>query len=339
MKDLNIPKKLISKNKSLRTLSIISLSASLIIMIVHFISLFKSQQKIDLIFIIELLFFFIITITIYFINSELEDAFNKSYKYSKRLEELNKYLDEKVKLRTRQLELSFEQQAESVHSEAIMGSIAQPMLHDLSAPTSALELAFILFDEGKNDNKEIIIRAKESVNQITRIISNGRDLMNKKSTTIDFNPALIISTVEFVLRDKLNKSSISISNKVDQKIELTGIPVLFEKIVINVVLNAIEELSRSSNNNKVIKIIGSKEGKFFTLEIIDNGRGMKKELIEKIFDLKFSLKGETNLGFGLSFVKNTIQKYFDGSIVIESIENSFTKFTLRFKLKELNNMF
>ncbi len=248
--------------------------------------------------------------------------------YHDELITLNKKLTLKISERTKELEKSFEKQVESIYTAALMGKIAQPMIHDIATPVSALRAAFLLIK--KKDG--FIKRAEKSVEQIIRIIEHARELMLGNVKNTNFSPNQLITNVIFVLSDKLNKSQIKIVSAIDKKVELHGSPEIFERVVINILLNSIEELENCEKKNKQIIINSTLSKTFFYIQIEDNGRGIKSEQINKIFEANFSSKGQNNLGFGLCFVKEMLNKYFKGDVQVKSDEGKFTKFILKFKI-------
>ncbi|MBN1915612.1 hypothetical protein JW796_01280 [Candidatus Dojkabacteria bacterium] len=266
--------------------------------------------------------------------SQIEHSYQKAYDYAKELEELNKHLDEKVRLRTKQLQESLERQADSVHSAAVMGSIAKPMLHDLATPLSSLAGAQSLLKKVKFDQKthEIIEMSNQAVSQIARIVENARNLMDNKNLVVEFSPYDVISVAILVSKHELQRDNITVNVRIDPMIKLNGVVGIFERMVINLIINAVEELGQCESDRR-IDIKGNNEGKYFVLKIKDSGRGIKREFIDRIFDSDFTMKSERNLGFGLPFVRNSIEKNFAGDISVRSKLGEFTEFTLRFDRK------
>ncbi len=281
-----------------------------------------------------IMFIFFIAVATYITKTgyeQIEHSYQRAYDYAKELEKLNKHLDQKVRLRTKQLQESIERQADSVHIAAIMGSIARPMLHDLSTPLSSLRGAQSLL-KGKKfdaDTKEIMELSREAVNQVTRIIENARNLMDNKNLVVEFSPEEIISIAIFVSKHELEKDNIRVNLKIDPKIKLNGVVGIFERIIVNIIINAAEEL-RQCEGRRVIDISGENTGKYFVLKIKDSGRGIKEEYLDSIFDADFTLKSERNLGFGLPFVKDSIEKNFGGDITVKSKVEEYAEFILRF---------
>jgi len=181
-----------------------------------------------------------------------------------------------------------------------------------------------------NDEKQMFQYGNEAVEQIIRIINNGKDLISGKIIKADFYPHQIIAMAIFVIQSTLNREGINIKINLSKKLKLKGNPSLFERIIVNLLLNSIEELKQISTRRQ-ISISGKLENTEFILTIKDTGRGIGRENWDKIFIPGFSLKeNRKNLGFGLPFVKNILEKEFKGGITIDSVENQYTEFNLIF---------
>lgn len=102
----------------------------------------------------------------------------------------------------------------------------------------------------------------------------------------------------------------------------------------NLIMNAVEAVE----DNGIIKFAHNevedyKLGQVHEFTIADNGRGIKKTYIERIFSPGFSTKidystGNVNRGLGLSIVKELVEERFKGRIEVFSGEKEGTEFKI-----------
>jgi len=103
------------------------------------------------------------------------------------------------------------------------------------------------------------------------------------------------------------------------------------QVMTNLLINAHEATTTNENNKKIIVTARNitlekenpfslKDGKYVHISVIDNGRGIPPELLEKIFDPYFSTKdtvSQKGLGMGLAICYSIAKKH-DGHIAITS---------------------
>jgi len=102
---------------------------------------------------------------------------------------------------------------------------------------------------------------------------------------------------------------------------------LVEQMLINLVINAIDAVK--DKQQPVISLVGTTNSqKKIIIKVADNGSGMDKEVLDKIFIPFFTTK-KTGSGIGLSLCKQIMQLH-KGSIAVQSATGEGTTFTLQF---------
>jgi CheY-like chemotaxis protein len=124
-------------------------------------------------------------------------------------------------------------------------------------------------------------------------------------------------------------------------LDISGSPVHLSKTIMNLVSNAAEAILEggkifiSTENRYIDQPIGNyekiEEGDYVVLKIRDNGSGIAREDIEKIFEPFYSKKvmGRSGTGLGMTVVWGTIKDH-NGHIDIQSNEGEGTSITLYF---------
>jgi signal transduction histidine kinase len=112
-----------------------------------------------------------------------------------------------------------------------------------------------------------------------------------------------------------------------QNLELTADPELLEQVLINLLLNALQAVDKKKNAKIDLDAHLDGRGKLI-LQVIDNGSGIEKENIEKVFIPFFSTK-EGGSGIGLSLSRQ-IMRLHKGTISVHSEPNIQTVLTLLF---------
>lgn len=138
----------------------------------------------------------------------------------------------------------------------------------------------------------------------------------------------IFQNVEQLFAIQLKENNINFSYKIlPETLHLTADPDLLEQVLINLVLNSIQALKDSKNPE--IKIVSRfNRNNRVIIEIADNGKGIKPDLLDKIFMPFFTSKKEGS-GIGLSLSRQIMHMH-KGSIHVKSITKKGSVFTLVF---------
>ncbi len=114
---------------------------------------------------------------------------------------------------------------------------------------------------------------------------------------------------------------------VPEDIQITADEQLIEQVLINLIKNSIHALENSTEKHIQLKAFINKRDRT-VIQVIDNGQGIIKEVIDKIFIPFFTTK-PTGSGIGLSLSKQ-IMRLHGGTINVTSEPDKETCFTLTF---------
>lgn len=131
-----------------------------------------------------------------------------------------------------------------------------------------------------------------------------------------------------LMQVNIEKNSIRFKLNVDpETLELTADPELVEQVLINLMLNAFQAVEGRKGAQIELKALLDGRGRI-VIQVVDNGPGITKENIEKVFIPFFSTK-EGGSGIGLSLSRQILRLH-NASIGVHSEPNVQTVFTLRF---------
>ncbi len=138
----------------------------------------------------------------------------------------------------------------------------------------------------------------------------------------------LFDRIRKLLQVNIEKNSIRFKVKVDpESLELTADPELVEQVLINLMLNAFQSVEGRNDAQIELKALLDGRGRI-VIQVADNGPGIPKENIEKVFIPFFSTK-EGGSGIGLSLSRQILRLH-NASIGVHSEPNVQTVFTLRF---------
>lgn len=245
-------------------------------------------------------------------------------------DELRKDVDKRVEQLRQKDEMLLTQS-----KSAAMGDMISAIAHQWRQPLNTLSLYNIALESNQNIDKEVMKEFREKSNkvilQMSQTIDDFRNFFKPNKNTERFHVQKSISKVLDLLDAQLKAHNITINNTVCEKTTLVNFKSEFEQVIINLINNAKDAINKKQNNNKCTGIIGinCKEDKTsIIIEISDNGGGIEKEIIDKIFQPYFTTKFESQgTGLGLYMSKMIVEKNMGGYINVSN-----TKYGARFQL-------
>lgn len=122
------------------------------------------------------------------------------------------------------------------------------------------------------------------------------------------------------------------------KQDIPAVPINVESID-RVIRNLLSNAIKYSENGKPITVWvkQSDDNNFVEFSVKDNGIGIAKENLEKIFDRFYRVENATHTvkgtGLGLHLVKMTVEKHHHGEVTVTSEEGKGSTFTVKLPLK------
>ncbi len=223
-----------------------------------------------------------------------------------------------------------------------VGMLARWMAHEIRNPLSSLNINIELLREELGGEAQLCQR--EEIHSLINFISyETLRLENNLKEFLDFNrlppPKFewvqlneVLESVVRLLRPDAQIKNARIETHFQKKLPLVKIDVSqFNLAISNLLVNGIQAVSEKGEIHLFTR--GSKKNVFIIIQ--DNGGGISKDHLPKIFDFMFSTK-PTGSGLGLSIVKKIISDHH-GEIIVKSEMNKGSVFKIRIPLGQKVN--
>jgi two-component system, NtrC family, sensor kinase len=272
----------------------------------------------------------------------LSISFSKILKYYKikleqrntELEELNATLEVKI---AQEVEKSKEKQFLLIKQSrlAAMGEMIGNIAHQWRQPLNALGIIIQDFkmakDYGELDDKyleEGVVKAKSLIGHMSKTIDDFRNFFSPDKKKEEFSVAKKIGdTVGFVAAS-FASNNIDIIEEIEDDSIVVGYPNEFVQVMLNIISNSKDAIVAHKIQNGFVKIRTTRVNTRPVIEIIDNGGGIDKQIIDKIFDPYFTTKAKGHgTGIGLYMSKVIIEDNMGGEIKVTSTDGQ-TKTTV-----------
>ena len=210
-------------------------------------------------------------------------------------------------------------------------------IHEVKLPLASINL--IIHNHKELSDKKIVEQLKRIDDDVEQVLYYVRSENAEKDYLIkETDLSKVISNVAMKNKDILLENKIDFIVEVDNQRVLTDSKWL-EFIVNQIVSNSIKYIRNGVEH--LIKITAEENNKSIILNIYDNGIGIEKSDIPKVFDKTFTgnngRKIETSTGMGLYITKQLCKK-LGHKIMIDSKENEYTKVSILFNKDDFLNI-
>ncbi len=210
-------------------------------------------------------------------------------------------------------------------------------IHEVKLPLASINL--IIHNHKELSDKKIVEQLKRIDDDVEQVLYYVRSENAEKDYLIkETDLSKVISNVAMKNKDILLENKIDFIVEVDNQRVLTDSKWL-EFIVNQIVSNSIKYIRNGVEH--LIKITAEENNKSIILNIYDNGIGIEKSDIPKVFDKTFTgnngRKIETSTGMGLYITKQLCKK-LGHKITIDSKENEYTKVSILFNKDDFLNI-
>lgn len=210
-----------------------------------------------------------------------------------------------------------------------MGQLASGVAHEIRNPLNSIATIVQQLDKDFEPIKD-----KDEFHSLAKIVSKEVQRMNRTiENFLRFSKPEPILKNKFQLKDLLT----AIEEQFAPLLKEKGIKFSLEEnwdgivnwdknqikqVLINLITNSIESIKDSGE----IDLIIAKIDKNVELKLCDNGEGIPKENLQKIFNLYFTSKAK-GTGIGLSIIQRIVNEH-DGIVTVDSSQEKGTSFTI-----------
>lgn len=285
-----------------------------------------------LIFLIGLIFVFISLVLFTIINH---------------LKNIHHYLEENVLTKTKELrflnnslEFRIKKEVENSRKKdnimfqqarlASLGEMLQNIAHQWRQPLGSLMMIIQSFESkfmaGKLDSPFITSRVADAQllsQNMSDTLEDFRTFFNPNKSKKAFRIKEVIQKAIDLSKYQLEKEEINLSLFIKEDLEVFGFKNELIHVLLNLIGNSKDILSTKTELvEKMIRIIAKQDKNTIFINVIDNGGGIKSDIIPKVFDPYFTTKHQSvGTGIGLYMSKQMVEKHMHGKITCKNIRH------------------
>ena len=251
------------------------------------------------------------------ISTQLSNAITRAELYQKNILTVKELKNTLKELKETQIQL--------INSEkmASLGQLVAGVAHEINTPVASIKsnnaivsklLESVKDNELKDMMKEINEIDKEAVSRISNIVTSLKKFVRLDEAELqeaDINKELDL-TLELIRHETKNR--IEIIKNYGELPTVKCFPNMLNQVFTNILINACQAIE----NKGTITITTEYDDKNLTVKIKDNGKGIPKNQLDKIFTAGFTTKGiGIGTGLGLAICSKIIEKH-KGKITVNS---------------------
>ena len=279
---------------------------------------------------IFIVFLFSVILSLFIINNfkQLHNSLEQKVKEkTKELQELNKYLEIKISKevsQNRKKDIIMFQQARFASLGEMLNNIAHQWRQPLGSITMIIQSFQTKMHLGKLTEKFIDEKVNDALLLASNMSSTLEDFKNffsPNKTKSEFSIKNCIEHSIELSKYFLNQENIKVELKVRKDVNINSYYNELSHVFLNLISNSKDALiSNVDKNDRIIKIIVNRFKNHLVVNVVDNGGGIPKEVLPKIFEPYYTTKYKSaGTGIGLYMSKQIIEKHMFGDISCKNI--------------------
>lgn len=214
-----------------------------------------------------------------------------------------------------------------------LGEMAGGIAHEINNPLNIIGgYATIIrkgIEKGDREKPRIYLeKIENTVQRIAKIVKGMKNFSRDGSTDpfeITSSRALIEESLE-LCSERFKNNEVELQVKLESEADIVCRPVEISQVLLNIINNAFQAVTK--NEKKWVRVELFEEDRYVIYSIIDSGKGIPKEVINKIFEPFYTTKEVgVGTGLGLSIAKGIIEVHKGEMYYDDSCDN--TKFVIK----------
>jgi len=241
------------------------------------------------------------------------------------IEELNNSLESKIYQeveKNREKDQMMYQQSRLASMGEMIGNIAHQWRQPLNIMALVMQDLYISDQLGNLTSKKVEESYDKSNNLLqymSQTIDDFRNFFQQGGEEEAFSVKDSLDSVHSLVSTNLAYHHIDCQIDVKHDSTIKGGLNEFKQVLINIINNAQEAIETNESANKRIRVLITQKDNQAIISISDDGGGINKDVIQKVFDPYFTTKNQTQgTGLGLYMSKQIIENSMCGSLSVKN---------------------
>ncbi|QFR48728.1 PAS domain S-box protein [Sulfurimonas lithotrophica] len=217
---------------------------------------------------------------------------------------------------------------------ASLGQMLANIAHQWRQPLTELSLTvFNLKKNALSKDEEALQKyyeeSKNIINSMSKTIEDFSNFFTPNREVEQFDIKLSVDEALELMDNSLKSSMVDVEFRIQNDLEVLGVANELTQVVLNLLKNSIDAFELNGVLIRQIDITIRRLKDSAEIEFRDNAGGIKKDIVDRIFEPYFTSKHQKNgTGLGLFMSKMIVEQSFDGSLDVKS-KKHYTIFSIK----------
>ncbi len=227
--------------------------------------------------------------------------------------------------------LNKQQLALAQHEKMIaLGHMAAGVTHEITNPLASMDsLLQLMLRMPQRLNEASVQTLREQISRIHRIVQQMKTFARPADMQSQITPLndIVVSALEMLRYDTRLRRLQVLNDLTPESPAVKVYPQAMEQVLVNLIQNAIDAMEETAEPRLILRTGAGETA--CTIEVIDNGHGIRPELMPRVFEPFFTTKPlGRGTGLGLSISYSLIRKQ-DGTLEAHNVAGGGARFVIR----------
>jgi PAS domain S-box-containing protein len=224
-------------------------------------------------------------------------------------------------------DISAERQAEEAVRRtdklATAGRLAASIAHEINNPLEAIINLLYLARHDSRHALQYLTQAEQEVGRVARLAQQTLGFVRETNSADSMDPAAIMDQTLQLYSRKLGDRQIRVTRRYRGHCHVSGYSGELRQLLANVVVNAVDAMPVGGSLQVRVAPVRARSSRNegVRITVADNGSGIPRQSLHKIFEPFYTTKKDTGTGLGLWVSRGIVEKH-GGSIRVRSRSES-----------------
>jgi PAS domain S-box-containing protein len=207
---------------------------------------------------------------------------------------------------------------------AAAGRLASSICHEINNPLEAVTNLLYLArnDEAMHsDTRRYLSEADSELRRMAHLAKQTLGFYRDSTLPVVFDPAELIRSVVAIYSHRINARNVRVIEDFKKTIPVHGFDGEFRQVLSNLIMNALDAMDPGQGlltlRTRPSRGWASQKGGGVRITVADNGSGISRDRMGKIFEAFFTTKKDVGTGLGLWLSQEIVKKH-EGYISVKS---------------------